>query len=177
LEPKEAQIVIRNAINENMNKEGYVWRSKAYASLSGVRAVIAIVKDCTDTKKYFDGIKLVLVALEELRIVDIDDSNDGCCGVVYQDLVELLGVMTARLERENHNQAFGLILEFTSKKFHNCLKDMLADIYETMRPLCSKNPKHLKIIETKLAEIKEKWRQIYSFNHNGSELIDLESDD
>jgi hypothetical protein len=162
----EAQKIIRETIDRNMSKNGYVWRSKAYDSLSGVRAVIVAIKEYINSKGYFDAIKLLFVSLEELRVVDIDDSNDGCCGEIYFELVELLGTATVALDPKNHNKAFGLILNFINKECHNCLTDAVPSILETMRPLCLKSPKRLKIVEDEISKIKEKWEDLPLLNPN-----------
>ena len=158
---ENAKEIIRMSIDENMSKDNYVWRSKAFASLEGVRTVIGGIRKYIKGKEYMHSIKLVAAALQELRVVDIDDSNDGCCGKIYFELIDELDLAASLLETKYHDEAFNLLFDFVNRRFHNCLADHKEDLLEIMRSLCGKNKAHLKIVEKKLAAIKKKREELY----------------
>ncbi|MCL2586645.1 MAG: DUF1801 domain-containing protein [Firmicutes bacterium] len=158
----DARKIINDAIDTNLGKDGYVWRSKAWAAVKGAEQILDLVSDYIKKHELILAMKLCILVLEEMMKAEIDDSNAGEKGRVIFDAIDKLGIITSFLKEDDHATSFDLILAHAANKHYSGWPNWREEIYETLKPLCT-TPERQRALDEKMTSNKKKYGEVFNF--------------
>ena len=155
--------IIRDCINKNSDRYGYINYSNAYAATEGASKVIDNAKRAIDDKDYILALDLYLCILHEMvpAMENSDDSSGSIGGVIEETITDLMELSNYELLEDKTVYFFDTLLAESNNKIYHGWPDLRLELLK----VCSN-----------LAVTNELWKQLESHfdslihNDNSSSL-------